>query len=343
MIPSVEIIQNGPDSYTLGEIRVDTRWLEELSRTGLNQSYDLSVSGGNDIFTYFASGSYFEQEAPIIYSQLDRYSSRLNLSVKPVKKLQIVNNLSVSRTGQQGMNDATRWANPLYNGYLLAPVIPIRDAQGRFFGDHKDFFMGGNNPVGSLSGDDSQEWTMLRILDNISATYELAEGLVLRSAWSFDLLTFNEFYFRNARYGDGRNVGGFGGEVNKNTLNWIGTQTINYSKTLGDNNNFEVLVGYESNESTIETVIAEAQGFPNPQVRELVNAASPQTTVSTEDGFAFTSAFARLNYNYNYKYYLSGSIRRDGSSRFGVNNRFGTFWSVGGSWRLSEEEFHQIS
>lgn len=343
LIPSVEIIQNGPDDYTLGEIRVDTRWLDELSRTGLNQSYDLSVSGGNDVFTYFASGSYFKQEAPIIYSQLDRYSSRLNLNIQATKKLRITNNLSISRTGQQGMNDATRWANPLYNGFLLAPVIPVRDAQGRFFGDHKTFFMGGNNPIGSLSGDDSQEWTMVRILNNLSASYELAKGLTLKSAWSFDLLGFDEFYFRNARYGDGRNVNGFGGEVSKNTLNWIGTQTLSYATQFGESHNFDALLGYESNESTLETVIAEAQGFPNPQVRKLVNASSPQTTVSTESGFAFTSAFARLGYNYDYKYYLSGSVRRDGSSRFGINNRFGTFWSVGGSWRISQEEFLQSS
>ena len=195
LIPSVEIIQNGPDAYTLGEIRVDTRWIDELSRTGVNQSYDLSVSGGTDVITYFASGSYFKQEAPIIGSELDRYSSRLNLAINATEKLRFTNNLSISRTGQMGMNDATRWANPLYNGYLLAPVIPVRDEQGRFFGDHRSFFMGGNNPVGSLSGDDSQEWSMVRILDNLSAQYEILEGLTFRSAWSFDLLNYNEILF----------------------------------------------------------------------------------------------------------------------------------------------------
>ena len=152
-----------------------------------------------------------------------------------------------------------------------------------------------------------------------------------------------KFYFRNARYGDGRNVGGFGGEVNKSTLNWIGTQTLSYATSLGEGNNIDFLIGYESNKSTRDNTIAEAQGFPNPQVRKLVNASSPQTTVSSTDAFSFTSMFARVNYNYNYKYYLSGSIRRDGSSRFGSNNRFGTFWSAGASWRISEEPFLQSS
>ena len=341
-LPAADLTPNGQGGVNIGTIRVDNRWIDELTRTGLNQDYNLSVSGGNDVVTYYASGGYFNQEAPIIYSSLDRYSTRLNLRVNASDRLRITNNISISRTHQQGMNNGTRWANPLYNGYLLAPVIPARDAAGNFYGDHKSFFMGGNNPIGSLSGDDDQEWTMIRIIDNISGEYDLLEGLTFRTAWSVDLLNYQENYFRNARYGDGRNSNGAASELTRNVTNWIGTQTLTYDRTLGTDHNFNVLVGYEAQETTTRSVRAFGEEFPpNSQLRVLSNAAIADPSQGDVVGFAFESLFSRISYNYNYKYYLQASVRRDGSSRFGSDNRYGTFWSVGGSWRLDQEPFIQ--
>ncbi|MEL6922806.1 MAG: TonB-dependent receptor [Bacteroidota bacterium] len=340
-MPAVDITPGADgSSWTLGTIRVDNRWIDELSRTGTNQDYNLSVSGGNEVVKYFASGGYFKQEAPIIYSQLDRYSGRINLSVNATPKLTITNNLNISRTGQQGMNDGTRWANPLYNGYLLAPVIPLRDAEGRFYGDHKSFFMGGNNPVGSLSGDDDQEWVMTRIIENISADYQIIKGLTFRTAWSVDLLNYEEFYFRNARYGDGRNTGGFGQEFIRNSTNWLGTQTLTYDFSFAENHNLNLLAGYESQQFNQKSIAAFGEQYPpNPNLRTLENAAAGDPALSNRTGYTFDSYFSRVAYNYAYKYYLQASVRRDGSSRFGSNNRYGTFWSVGGSWRLDQEDF----
>ena len=342
-MPAVDITPGADgQSWTLGTVRVDNRWIEELSRTGTNQDYNMSVSGGNDVITYFASGGYFKQEAPIIYSELDRYSGRINLGVNATSRLKITNNLNISQTSQQGMNDGTRWANPLYNGYLLAPVIPARDAQGLFYADHKSFFMGGNNPIGSLSGDDNQEWTMTRIIENISADLEIVKGLNFKSSWAIDLLNYEEFYFRNSRYGDGRNTGGFGQELNRNVTNWLGTQTLTYDNTFAENHNFNFLLGYESQKSTTKSVRAFGEQYPpNPNLRTLENAAAGDPAISSRTGFSIESYFARASYNFNYKYYLQASVRRDGSSRFGSNNRYGTFWSVGASWRLDQEPFIQ--
>jgi TonB-linked SusC/RagA family outer membrane protein len=341
-LPAVDITDNGDGTWSTGTVRVDTRWLDELSRVGLNQSYDLSVSGGNDVLTYYASASYFYQEAPIIYSNLDRLSSRLNMDIQATDWLKISNNLNISRTTQQGMNDATRWANPMYNGYLLAPTIPIRDAQGRFYGDHKTFFMGGNNPIGSLSGDDEQQWVLTRIIDNVSADVSLMPGLKFRTAWSLDLSLYDEFYFRNNRYGDGRNLGGYGRESSDNTTNWIGTQTLSYNKTFGDIHNFDALIGYETQRSGSRRVSAEAWEYPpNPDLRTLASAAAGSQGTSTLSEFALESYLSRVGYNYDNKYYVTASFRRDGSSRFGANNRYGNFWSFGASWRLDREGFIQ--
>ncbi|MCB9082181.1 MAG: TonB-dependent receptor [Lewinellaceae bacterium] len=336
-----------PGAVTFGangeiqQINVESNWIDAISRTGANQSYDVSVSGGNNTVTYFASGSYFSQDAPVIYSGLDRYSSRLNLAVTPSEKFKITNNLTVSYLDQFGMSDGSFWANPLYTGYFLAPTIPIYDDQGRFYGDHQSFFMGGNNPVGSLSGDDERKFNQTRIMDNLSAEYEILKGLKFRSAWAFDLINVQEFFYRNPRYGDGRNNGGFATETAINELNWIGTQTLNYNTTFAEKHGFGALVGYEAQKNRRKGVVASGEGYPDPTLRTLASAATPTTASSDLTEYSFESIFARLDYNFDSRYFLSGSIRNDGSSRFGVNNRFGTFWSVGGSWRISREDFFQ--
>lgn len=335
----------------MGEIRVDTRWVDEITRnklfgfgdeSSLNQSYDVSVGGGSERVNYYASASYFEQQSPIIGVGLDRYTARLNLRSKAFKWLTLTNNLTVSRTNQTGPDDATAWSNPLYNGYLLAPVIPIRDETGLFYDGHKNFFMGGNNPVGSLSGDDDLEWTLNRIVDNVSAEVTILEGLTFKTNWAIDLYNYNEFYFRNARYGDGRNSNGFAEETTHSITNWVGTQTLNYNKTFGQNHNFGMLLGYEANKVTNRSTEVSGEQFPpNNNLRTIENAAVISAGSSNLDLFSFQSYFSRLTYNFNYKYYLSASLRRDGSSRFGSENRYGTFWSLGASWRLDQEPFIQ--
>ncbi len=330
----------GPNGE-IQRINIESDWIDAITRTGFNQSYDLSASGGTDAVSYYASGSYFSQEAPIIYSGLDRYSSRLNLKVKPNEKFTISNNLSLSRLEQYGMSDGSFWANPLYTGYFLAPVIPIYDDQGRFYGDHQSFFMGGNNPVGSLSGDDNRQFDQIRIMDNLSADYQLAKGLKFRTAWAFDMINVQEFFYRNPRYGDGRNVNGYATETAINELNWIGTQTLNYSKTFKTDHNVSALVGYEAQKNRRKGVITTGEQYPNSELRTLQNAANPTQAYSDFTEYTFSSIFSRVDYNYQLKYYLSGSVRRDGSSRFGRNNRYGTFWSVGLSWRMDQEAFLQ--
>jgi TonB-linked SusC/RagA family outer membrane protein len=156
-------------------------------------------------------------------------------------------------------------------------------------------------------------------------------------------LNYQEFYFRNGRYGDGRNLNGYGVESTRNILNWIGTQTLNYSKSFNNLHNISLLGGYEAQRSGTRSVITEGNDFAHPSLRTLASAATPTGVSSTLTEFGFTSVFARANYNLAEKYFISGSIRNDASSRFGINNRNGTFWSVGLAWRLDQEDFLQSS
>ncbi|MBX2911036.1 MAG: TonB-dependent receptor [Cyclobacteriaceae bacterium] len=318
----------------------NTDWLESVTRTGANQSYDISASGATDNVKYFLSGSYFDQQSYIIGTDFSRLSTRLNLEVKATDFLTISNNLSVSNTDQNGMVDGSAWANPLYNAYLLSPLIPIRDDQGRFNAEHKNYFpMGGNNPVGALSGDDARNTTQLRLIDNFAVTVKFLKNFTARSQWNVDAIQVDEYQYKNPRYGDGRNSGGYAQENTVLDKNWVGTQTLTYGVTLGGRHNVEALVGYEAQESKRKTLYGYGESFPNDKLKTLASAAAAFDTESTRTGFTFNSILSRVNYDFDGKYFFSASLRRDGSSRFGRDSRWGTFYSVGGAWNVTAEDF----
>ncbi len=319
----------------------DTNWFDEITQTGKTQQYDLSVQGGSDNITYFISGSYLSQEGTVVNNLFDRYSTRVNLTGKVSDKLTVSNNLNLSFSDQRGITDGTRWQAPFYLAYLMAPAVPVFDDQGRYYGDHASFFMGGNNPAGHLH-DDRREREQTRIIDNLSASYEIMDGLTFKSAWSFDLLSVTDYIFANGRYGDGRNVGGTAQEATTSVDNWQGTQTLTYATTLNNSHNLDVLLGYEAQRVNTRQIDTGFEGFAHPELRLLSVGANPQANgFRSRTAYAFNSYFTRVNYDFEGKYFGSFSLRRDGSSRFGPNTRWGTFWSVGGGWTLSNESFMQ--
>ncbi len=319
---------------------VDNIWLESIQQQGTTAQYDLSFQGGTENFKYFVSGGYFDQDGIVINNKFERYSTRVNLSANVTDKLQFTNNLNLTFFDQRGITDGTRWQAPFYLAYLMAPSVPIFDDQGRFYGNHSSFFMGGNNPVGHLI-EDERELKQSRIINNLSASYEIMENLTFKSAWSFDIINVDEHIFSNGRYGDGRNVGGTVNDAATDLTNWLGTQTLTYGKTFNDVHNFDALLGYEAQKVTEINLEATAEGFSHPTLKNMASAANPTGASNQTSEYAFNSYFLRTNYDYDGTYYLSASIRRDGSSRFGPSERWGTFWSVGGGYTLSNAGFMQ--
>lgn len=318
----------------------NTIWLDEITHTGVTNQFDISAHGGTDKFNYFVSGSLFDQEGAIIQNFSKRHSSRVNLSAQPNEKLTIRNNLNLSYFKQRGITDGTRWQAPMYLAYLLAPTVPIKDSEGQYYADHKNFFMGGNNPVGHLN-EDERELEQTRIIDNLFARYELTKDLSLSTTWSFDILNVDEYQYRNMRYGDARNRGGDVNEGRTDIVNWQGIQTLNYGHTFKDVHNLDLLLGFENQKITSDVVEAWGEGFSHPSLKTLASAAVPTASFSSRTSYAFQSYFSRANYNYANKYYASASLRRDGSSRFGPDKRWGTFWSFGVGYTLTEEAFMQ--
>lgn len=322
--------------------RTDTRWLDELTRTGVNQSYDLSVSGGTESARYYISTNYFDQESHVIGSEFNRLSSRANVDVKVDNRIDISNKLMLSQTEQNGFTDGSAWANPLYSAFLLSPLIPIRDETGLFNAQHQNYFpMGGNNPVGSLSGDDLRNTQQFRLNNTISGQVRILDNLLFKSNWNIDIIKITESTYRNPRYGDGRNSGGFAEESEITRQDWTGTQTLSYIENFNSVHNVEALLGFEAQESETKSVYGYGQNFPNLTLRTLASAAEAFEATASQTQFNFASYFTRFIYDYDSKYFAQFSLRRDGSSRFGNNNRWGTFYSVGLGWAINNESFMQ--
>ena len=318
----------------------DTNWLDAITRTGITQSYDLSGSGGTDNLKYFFSGAYFDQENYIIGSGFNRLSARSNIEFEATDWLTISNNISVSNTVSNTFFDGGSFNNPFKNSLELSPLIPIFDEEGRFNGEHANYFpLGGANPVGSLSGADLFENKTFRLIDNFAVSLTPIKNLTLRSQLNFDLLSLNESQFQNPRFGGGRNSGGIGYEANTTLKTYVATQTADYNFMLGTKHSFNVLGGFEAQETISESFTASGTQFPNESLTTLNSASAEFAIGGSKSEFTFLSLFSRVNYNYDGKYLLSASLRRDGSSRFGADNRYGTFYSVGGSWVATKESF----
>ena len=318
----------------------DTNWLDAITRTGLTQSYDLSARGGTDKVKYFMSGSYLDQENYIIGSEFNRLSARANIEVEATDYLTISNNISVSQLNSNTFFAGGSFNNPFKNSLELSPLIPIFDDQGRYNGEHRNYFpLGGANPVGSLSGDDLWETRQTRIIDNFAISLKLLNNLTFRSQLNFDLLNVGESQYANPRYGGGQDTGGSAYEAATTSKTWVATQTLDYNFILGENHNFNLLAGYEAQETTRLAINASGTQFPNDKVRTLNSASAEFGIGGSLSEYTFASMISRANYNYLGKYFLSGSLRRDGSSRFGADKRFGNFYSVGASWIASKESF----
>lgn len=319
----------------------NTNWLDAISRVGITQSYDVSMRGGTDKLSYYFSGGYYDQESIVIGSGFKRFSARANLEYKANDKIKIINNMFISNSSHNTFLAGGSFENPFKVTLELSPLIPIYDSQGRFNGDHQNYFpMGGSNPVGMLGSDDNiRTIDQTRIMDNFAVEAIIVDNLTFRTQWNFDILNVNEYQYQNPRYGGGRELKGTAANANTTSSSWVGTQTLNYNAKFAKKHTLNVLAGYESQKTIRESFSASGVGFPNEKLKTL-NSTSSQFAVSgLRTANAFVGVFSRANYDYNQKYFVSASIRRDGSSRFGAESRWGTFYSLGGSWVMSNESY----
>jgi len=327
---------------------INTDWTDVVFRTAKTDEYDLSFSGGKDNFSYFASGGYMKQEGISIASDFERYSARCNVQnkVKDFFTFGMNNTMSYSLQntpmgagqGASPMRNATLFSNivPLYN--VDANGVPILNANGQAEYNwlnpvSKDF-----NPAG-LADRDIYQTTTYRVLPSVWGEIEFIKNLKFKTQGTADYIALNETSFYNPEHGNGASVAGRGRKYFTTDLILTLTNTLSYNFSFLDLHHISAMVGQEVTKDKYSTCLAEKTNFPFPGVTELDAGSKPASADSHTSEERMISYMSRLNYDFNDKYYLSLSLRSDGCSKFGSDYKYGTFWSIGGSWRMTSEEF----
>ncbi|MHB1168505.1 MAG: SusC/RagA family TonB-linked outer membrane protein [Longimicrobiales bacterium] len=319
-------------------VREDNNWMDLMTRNGLTNQLDVSATGATSGVTYYLSVGAFQQEGNVREQFFDRYSSRLNLTAQVTDKLTLANNLNVSYTDYNGINDGSAWEAPFYLAILMPPVLPMRDEDGFWYHRHTNI-MGANHPVGGLYENPKTKETT-RIIDNLTATYRFNENFAFNAMLSADIYNIDDYVFENMFFGDGRNSGGWFDDSRVENRFYQGSGTLNFTDQFADRHNVDALIGYETSYSLRDRVNVWGEGFAHPDLKLGTSAAITEGT-STRSDYSFESMVTRVYDDLDRTYFLSASFRRDGSSRFGPDNRFGNFWSAGAGYTLSNASFMQ--
>lgn len=332
--------------YYGGNNGINTDWLKTITRTGLQQDYNLSASGGDNKNQFYVSGGLFTQQATVVGSDFRRYSFRTNYKHIASDKLSFTVNLTGSNSIQHAPNNGGAFANPVGSLPFLRPTISPYNPDGSLnistdINDTKAFNDGQYNPLYIAKNDRHSNNTTL-IQGTVGAEYAILKNLKFTSRFGIDYNQADEIDFWNQFHGDGVGYGGLLQTNNTRIFNWINTNQFNYNTGFGPGKEIrlEAQAGYEVQKSKTYGVYQAGEGFPpTNQLFYGVNSATPIGASSVGSDYDFAGLYSSATLSYQNKYVLSGSFRRDGSSRFSQNNLYGNFWSVGGAWNIDKEKF----
>lgn len=341
----------------------DDDWLDlSTDKAPVRQEYQLSVTGGNKANQYMFSLGYLNEEGLVKMTGFERLSARTNVNsqvtdwFKTGLNLSFARNTSNSTSLGSSQTSSSAYNNVFYTCQLMAPVFPLylRNADGSYVLDANGKYTydwGEDRPAGASAG-----WNPLANLiddkyslvsDNLSGRtfvdlgglkYGPLAGLKFSVNLGFDLVNAKEKTYQNPFFGDGKTDHGRAEIEDGRTFSYTFNQLLTYDRRF-DDHHIDVLAGHEAYAYEYQYLMAYKTGFPFGGLYELAPATTIADATSYTNTYRVESWLSRINYDFGDKYYFSASYRRDGSSRFHKDYRWGDFWSVGGSWRISQENF----
>nr|MBC7612592.1 TonB-dependent receptor [Pseudopedobacter sp.] len=320
---------------------INTNWYDQVSQKGTQQQYNLSVNGGNDKTRFYVSGGYLNSEGTIRTAAFKRYTSKINLSHEVSSKLSIGANLGLTQSKLVGTNNSGAFANPILSNLFLEPWFRPYDDNGNIIANTAQFGTSLYNPVAIATYNKNGNNTLLGS-GQISAAYKILPNLKFTTKYGVDYNNLEEDSYNNPNYGDGASSLGRSYRYYTRYFNWVWTNLLDYHWDVLKNNDLiaNVTAGYESQKSQYYSINVQSNNLPlNYDYTTPGVGATPITASGTNTGYTFDAILASADFTYKSKYVISGSYRRDGSSRFGAKNRFGNFYSVGASWNLDQESF----
>ncbi len=331
----------------------DNNWLDILFNPAKIQRYALSAKGGGDNGNYYMSGEYFSQGGIFKGQNFDKYQMRINAETHK-GRFKLGNNLAFSHTNRKVINGSGDGYGPgnelsgIRYALITSPLFPTTHKDGSTvkvsseLGDPTLYGDGNPNPLVFVNNTD---WTIkkYRVFGNVFAELNLGEGLNIRSNFGGDFIFEQEKLFKEKLSAAIYSPSSLNeGRVTNQTLVW--NNTIDYNKTIGSNK-ISALIGMEAIQNHIDYIGASANNFrkTDPLFRYLNASIAVDVKNLGVSGLAtewsLLSYFGQVNYTYDSRYVVSATLRKDGSSRFGKNNRWAVFPSVSAAWNVTNESF----
>lgn len=338
------------------QLKYHEDWKDELSNHNpLRQEYQLSVTGGNKKTQYMISMGYLDEVGLLQTTEFERYTGRVNIDTQAKNWFKTGFNASFAQTSTN-YNSASGSviSNLWYTSQIMAPIYPVyehntdgslkTDANGNKIYDYgKNRIALANSNAIALLHEDKENNTR----DNLSARtyiqlstnddeYGIFKGFSLMANLGLDYFNTHEMSYSNPYTGNAATTAGSLTKAVQRQLSYTFNQLLTYQRNIRSHS-LDVMMGHEYYELKQQFLGAQKTGFPFGGLYELSAAATLSGASSQTDKYAIESFLSRVNYNFAQKYYFSASFRTDGSSRFHKDSRWGKFWSLGTSWRISEE------
>ncbi len=334
---------SGPIYQIVQANKKGTDWFHELFKPAFSQNHSLTVSGANEKNKYLFSVGYLDQQGTALNTYLKRYTARINTEFNVNNNIRIGENLQLAYRDnpkiatQQGAN-----FNEISNSITTPPILPVYDIKGGWAHFNPQNY--GENPVAvrTLGKDDKSNYW--EVFGNAYAEADFLKYLTARTSFGGNLINYYSYNYIFSGYLPGPTGLPSNSLVESSgynrSLTW--TNTIKFSKTFGNENHVEALIGTEAINNYNREVGGQRSGFFTNDVnyRFLSNGSSSgQSNYSFAGASAIYSLISRVDYRFKEKYFLSGTLRRDGASVFSPKSRYGWFPSVSAAWRMTEENF----
>jgi TonB-linked SusC/RagA family outer membrane protein len=309
---------------------------KDLFRTAATSNYEAAVQGGTEKSTYYSSVGYFRQESVVRPSNFDRYTVRLNYDNYISPQLKIGTSINFTRTSRNVSSNDNNPQGVINSALFVRSYLPIYKPDGTYarygsFDNHIALIKNLNNKAVGY-----------RTIGNVFGEYTFAPALKLRSSWSIDNSDEYENNYANTLISAGVATNGSASSYETKNIVFTNEQVLTYISSFGagSRHSINALIGNTLNTVLTQNTSATGQGFPSNSITA-ISAAATTTGSSSRSQSKLVSFFGKASYTYNNKYTIDGSLRADGSSKFGSNHRWGYFPSGGITWQASRENFIQ--
>jgi TonB-dependent starch-binding outer membrane protein SusC len=322
--------------------KAGTNWYDEIYQKGQVQEYSLQVSGGSNNTTYSLSASYYDEKGILKYTDFKRYNFRLNLESQAADWLKVGQSLQAVYIDQLGDFGNDGEGASISMAYRMQPIIPVYDIAGNFAGTKAPGMGNANNPVAVLYRAKDNDGKWLRLLGTSFAEAKIMKGLTVKTLLGYNIGIWNSksYGIPNPEASEPNLVPSFS-QTENYSIFWNWANTINYNVTIAGSHKLSVVLGTEANKNDYQEFGASrGQYFSlSPDYMYLNSGEINKDNYGSGSANSMFSQFGRLNYDFRGKYYLEGTVRRDGSSRFGSDKRYGVFPAASAGWLISEEDF----